>query len=284
MVTRQFLLAALVIGHVCRASAYISPHTTAASILQRRRPRLLRAARSRRATLQEEEHADVANEPPLGVLANEDDAAVDDAAVVDDAAGRFSASDYLSTLSRLSDDGRALLRAPQRYSSQQWVNNLLTLQNCNILRAVQSQLLWQCAWSLLVTLVYIRLRALPSIPALPHSLLGGVLGVLLGFRTNQSYDRFWEARKLWGTCFHSCRNMARSSLAYLDSDTSTYDTIQRYLKAFPVALKQHLRGELEIGEFRGTLDGQELNELSTADNLPLSVRIRIRRVHATNLP
>ena len=90
---------------------------------------------------------------------------------------------------------------------------------------------------------------------------------------------------------------------YLDSDRETYDTIIRHLKAFPVALKQHLRGEFEMGEFAGgcppvknavgnpprshglcpllppaardevagTLATAELNALSTADNLPLSV-------------
>ena len=45
----------------------------------------------------------------------------------------------------------------------------------------------------------------------------------------------------------------------------------RHLKAFPVALKQHLRGEFEMAEFAPLLETREVNELSTADNLPLSV-------------
>jgi len=184
---------------------------------------------------------------------------------------RPTTRDYLSSLSRLADDGRSLLKAPQRYSSRQWRANLASLASCNILRAVRGQLIWQAIWALVVSAVYILIRGVPTLPALPHSLLGGVLGVLLGFRTNQSYDRFWEGRKLWGQCFTACRCIARSSLAYIDSDLETYSKLMRYLKAFPVALKQHLRGEMDVDEFAGILDSRELNELLTADNLPLSV-------------
>ena len=179
------------------------------------------------------------------------------------------------SLSRLADDGRPLLKSPQRYSSKQWRTNLLSLPADSVLRAVGTQLTWHCLWALLVSLLYIRVRGVPSLPALPHSLLGGVLGVLLGFRTNQSYDRFWEGRKLWGSCVNSVRCIARSSLAHIDSDGETYAAVMRYLRAYPIALKQHLRGEVDIEAFRGTLDGRELSELSSADNLPLSVCISL---------
>ena len=76
---------------------------------------------------------------------------------------------------------------------------------------------------------------------------------------------------MWGHCFNSCRNLARASLVYLDFNAETYATVLRHLKAFPVALKQHLRGEFDVEEFKGTLETWELNELATADNLPLSV-------------
>ena len=157
----------------------------------------------------------------------------------------FRSDSYLGSLSRYADDGRSLLKAPQRYSSRQWRDNLASMSGDKVLRAVRGQLLWQCVWALFISLVYIiagRLwagawgRGLPALPALPHSLLGGVLGVLLGFRTNQSYERFWEGRKLWGQCFAICRTLARSSLVYIDADTDTYARIIRNLKAFPVAL------------------------------------------------
>ena len=120
-------------------------------------------------------------------MADEDDSVGVDNRMV--SAPSFSSSSYLTSISRLADDGRSLLRAPQRYSSRQWVGNLVSLRSCRILSAVSGQLLWQCLWCLLVSLLYAFSRgAVPTLPALPHSLLGGVLGVLLGFRTNQSCE------------------------------------------------------------------------------------------------
>jgi ion channel-forming bestrophin family protein len=54
-----------------------------------------------------------------------------------------------------------------------------------------------------------------SVPALPVSLLAAALGVLLGFRNNSAYERWWEARSLWGALVNSSRSMARQSLTFL---------------------------------------------------------------------
>ena len=41
-----------------------------------------------------------------------------------------------------------------------------------------------------------------------HNLLGFVLSLLLVFRTNTAYDRWWEGRKLWGSLVNNSRNLA----------------------------------------------------------------------------
>ena len=41
-----------------------------------------------------------------------------------------------------------------------------------------------------------------------HNLLGFVLSLLLVFRTNTAYDRWWEGRKLWGALVNNSRNLA----------------------------------------------------------------------------
>jgi ion channel-forming bestrophin family protein len=52
-----------------------------------------------------------------------------------------------------------------------------------------------------------------------HSLLGIVLGLFLVFRTNSSYDRWWEGRKLWGSMVNNTRNLSHKLNAMLpDTD------------------------------------------------------------------
>ena len=52
------------------------------------------------------------------------------------------------------------------------------------------------------------------LPVIVHTILGTALGLLLVFRNNASYDRFWEGRKKWGGIVNDSRNLARSSYAY----------------------------------------------------------------------
>ncbi|NOK16886.1 bestrophin family protein [Corallococcus carmarthensis] len=54
-----------------------------------------------------------------------------------------------------------------------------------------------------------------SVPALPVTLLAAALGVLLGFRNNSAYERWWEARTLWGGLVNASRTLARQVLTFL---------------------------------------------------------------------
>ena len=47
-----------------------------------------------------------------------------------------------------------------------------------------------------------------------HSLIGTALGLVLVFRNNGSYDRYWEGRKKWGGIVNSSRNLARAAQSY----------------------------------------------------------------------
>src|SRR5829696_7337473 len=54
-----------------------------------------------------------------------------------------------------------------------------------------------------------------AIPITAHTLLGAALSFLLVLRTNSSYDRFWEGRKLWGGIVNETRNLARLACVHL---------------------------------------------------------------------
>lgn len=80
-------------------------------------------------------------------------------------------------------------------------------------------------------------------PLVVHGFVGTALGLLLVFRTNQSYDRWWEGRKLWGAMVNTCRNLARSSSVHIATQPEILNRILLLTQAFPEASMQVLRGE-----------------------------------------
>jgi putative membrane protein len=83
---------------------------------------------------------------------------------------------------------------------------------------------------------------IPLNPA-PFTVFGIALALFLGFRNTASYDRFWEARKLWGALLNDTRSLARQAVTmsgYANTDDEINDFIS-YLIAFTYALKHQLR-------------------------------------------
>jgi putative membrane protein len=56
-----------------------------------------------------------------------------------------------------------------------------------------------------------------SIPIAIPAIMGTVLALLLGFRSNQAYDRWWEARHIWGAIVNDSRTLARQVLSFTES-------------------------------------------------------------------
>jgi len=86
-----------------------------------------------------------------------------------------------------------------------------------------------------------------ALPMLAGLIPNIVLGLLLVFRTNTAYDRFWEGRKFWGTLVNCVRNLARLiwvAVRVREADDQAQKIVAlRMLVAFCVATKLHLRGE-----------------------------------------
>jgi putative membrane protein len=75
-----------------------------------------------------------------------------------------------------------------------------------------------------------------------HQISGFIISLVLVFRINTAYDRWWEGRKLWGQMVNNCRNLAiRLNAVIPTSDNETRLTIHQLIKNYPVAVKEHLR-------------------------------------------
>lgn len=102
-----------------------------------------------------------------------------------------------------------------------------------------------------------------------------VLGLLLVFRTNTAYERFWEGRKLWGELVNTSRNLARQTWVAVreesprDRDAKVHHL--RLLVAFAIATKQHLRQEPLDEGFTAIVTSQEFVKLQKMNHPPLEV-------------
>ncbi|UKJ07063.1 bestrophin family protein [Solitalea lacus] len=82
-----------------------------------------------------------------------------------------------------------------------------------------------------------------------HSILGFVLSMLLVFRTNTAYDRWYEGRKAWGSMVNSSRNLALKINALLPADAPERYSIYILVSNYVLALKNHLRDVFDARDF-----------------------------------
>lgn len=72
-----------------------------------------------------------------------------------------------------------------------------------------------------------------------HSMLGFVISLLLVFRTNTAYDRWWEGRKLWGSLVNNSRNLALKLKAILKSEED-HVFFRKMIPDYAAVLRNHL--------------------------------------------
>lgn len=115
-----------------------------------------------------------------------------------------------------------------------------------------------------------------EISAIAHQLVGTALGLLLVFRTNSSYDRFWEGRRMWGNIINESRNLVRGAAAHLKSAPELERQIIVLTVAFAYSTMFRLRGEKhKLGAAEKLLSAEEVAFLSQAQNPRLVIATRI---------
>jgi putative membrane protein len=105
-----------------------------------------------------------------------------------------------------------------------------------------------------------------SIPT--FTLLGVSLAIFLGFRNSVSYERYWEARKLWGGLLIAVRSLARQMLA-LAPDSANTGLFLDVSCAFVYAVKYQLRQEDDLSHLQRLLPAQLYAEVEHARFRPL---------------
>ncbi|MCD6010600.1 MAG: hypothetical protein K0Q79_462 [Flavipsychrobacter sp.] len=112
----------------------------------------------------------------------------------------------------------------------------------------------------------------PEMPPYIPTLLGTSISILLSFKMNQSYDRWWEARKIWG----SIVNDSRTFVIQLESLTHGHNkeqikTIAYRQIAFCYALGDVLRGLAPAESISKFVDDKDMQEVLAQRNIPLAL-------------
>lgn len=107
----------------------------------------------------------------------------------------------------------------------------------------KKSLLYGVLYSAAVVVIY-ELTNIPfSLPWQPISVIGIAVAFFLGFKNNSSYDRTWEARKIWGRIINESRTFATAILT-MPTEVVEFEwkktTIHRHL-AWLLALKHNMR-------------------------------------------
>ncbi len=140
------------------------------------------------------------------------------------------------------------------YNPKAWFFVIFQFSKADTFRKLLPIMLVLSAYSALIVFIeidYLKLDKSHNLSniSLMHSILGFVISLLLVFRTNTAYERWWEGRKLWGSLVNSSRNLALKMHAFLPADarqSRTYFSVMIGNYAF--AMKNHLRRTYQAEE------------------------------------
>lgn len=130
-----------------------------------------------------------------------------------------------------------------RYNPRNWFTLIFEFHRAKAMRYILPNALMLGAYSAGVAYFFLDWVKPDFHPKMTiHSLIGIVLGLVLVFRTNTAYDRWWEGRKLWGALINHSRSLALKVSALLpDGDTEARKFFAASIANFAASTRDHLR-------------------------------------------
>ncbi len=135
------------------------------------------------------------------------------------------------------------------YNPKNWSRFLFNFHRSDTFRKLLPLMLIVGGYSYLIAYLeisYFKLADTSNIKnlSLLHSLLGFAISMLLVFRTNTAYDRWWEGRKLWGALVNNSRNLAVKLNSILpNDDEKNRSFFKEIIPRFATELRVHLQSE-----------------------------------------
>ncbi|MGB1041283.1 MAG: bestrophin family protein [Flavobacteriales bacterium] len=152
-----------------------------------------------------------------------------------------------------------------KYEPKFWFKHIFTFHKSDTIIVMWKELIYMGLFTL--GLAYLELNYITDKETLDmlgklgdvFALIGFVLSLLLVFRTNSAYERWWEGRKKWGELINNCRNLA-IKIDTMTADKSYQDFFSRMIPNYAFAMKEHLRLGVKVEELE--LTEEELEEIN----------------------
>jgi len=117
---------------------------------------------------------------------------------------------------------------------------------------------------------------MPKIPVSLPAFLGTAISLLLSFKLSQSYDRWWEARKVWGCIVNDCRTLVLQVLHFSNAAENEQTRAIAYAISFrqiawAYVLGQSLRKLEPLGAAKRFISAEDMAHISHHQNKPLAL-------------
>jgi putative membrane protein len=155
-----------------------------------------------------------------------------------------------------------------KYNPKTWFKHIFSLKHSDTFTKLWKELI--AIGLLTLGIAYLEVTFVENTEPLNslmqvYSLVGFALSLLLVFRTNTAYDRWWEGRKKWGELVNNSRNLSlKISTLAKDNDDRAY--FRRMISNFAFAMKEHLREGVALDQL--DLTSKELQEIESFDHKP----------------
>ena len=155
-----------------------------------------------------------------------------------------------------------------KYNPKIWFKHIISFNHSDTINKLWKELIALGIFTL--GIAYIEIKYIGNTEKLSelmqvYSLIGFVLSLLLVFRTNTAYDRWWEGRKKWGELVNNSRNLA-IKISALTDDPEIRTYFKRMISSYVFAMKEHLREGVKLEEL--DLTEEEKKEFSQFEHKP----------------
>jgi putative membrane protein len=133
------------------------------------------------------------------------------------------------------------------YNPKDWITFIFRFHKADTFRQLIPLMLFIGLYSAVIAYLEIEYWVLPDDShvkniTIMHGMLGFVISLLLVFRTNTAYDRWWEGRKMWGSLVNNSRNIS-IKLSVILKEESDRAFFRKIIPSYASILNKHLKDE-----------------------------------------